>query len=181
MKSLFLISAAMVTAAISCTNSQSEAVAFATDSVKFENRSKAAEVEITADFPKTGDNILKNAIAEYISESLGGTYSGNVANSDSMLDYYGKAQVAELEKMAKEYESSATPTMYYSKNIKKETETDTYVTYTDFCETFLGGAHGMHTLYGTTFRKSDGRRFGTEMLRDTDKENFRKLIKEGLK
>ena len=55
------------------------------------------------------------------------------------------------------------------------------VTYTDFSESFLGGAHGISSMSGVTFRKSDGRRFGQEMLRNTDTEAFRKLLKDGLK
>ncbi len=39
----------------------------------------------------------------------------------------------------------------------------------------------MHGSANTTFRKSDGRRFGNEMLIRTGTEEFRTLIKDGLK
>ena len=172
------LSALMITA---CTGSKTQETAFATDSLTYAKKSATADVTIKADYPTGGNATLTNAICEYISEQLGGTYTGNTAAGDSVVAYYGQQQTARMEEAAKALAGSAAASTYFSQEIKVVAETETYVTYTDYTENFLGGAHGMSSLTGTTFRKSDGRRFGREMLRSTDTEDFRVLLKEGLK
>lgn len=177
---VFMTLAAMLAAACAG-NSGTQDEAFATDSLKYETKSKTAEIHLKADYPKTGNAILTAAVREYISEELGGNYNGNLANGDSVLAFYGKEQTERLNKEAEAYNGSENaPTLYCSEEIKTAAETDNYISYTAYSEMYLGGAHGMSAMTGTTFRKSDGRRFGAEMLRNTDTEDFRKLIKEGL-
>ena len=64
--------------------------------------------------------------------------------------------------------------------IEKIYETSQYVTYLFTQEDYLGGAHGSMQVLGMTFRKSDGRRFGWDMLHDEEGDAFRKIMKEGL-
>lgn len=184
MKKSFLLVAliaisAIIPTACNC-KQQANGSNLSTDSLKYEKKTKTAECIIKADYPKDGNPALANAIEEYISESLGGTYYGNLSNGDSLLAFYGDAQMKDLESTAKELVGSATPSVYNSNIIKKAYEADGYVTYTATNENFLGGAHGMHSQQGVTFRKSDGRRFGQEMLIGTDNDKFHKIIKEGL-
>lgn len=153
---------------------------FATDSLRYENEDSISEVSIYVDYPTSANATLANAIFEYISEELGGTYMGELNQIDSLIKYYGDTQKRELDKKYVE-ETPFAATYYYSTEIRKEFETTKYVTYSSYNETFLGGAHGSHTIIGTTFRKSDGRRFGWEMLHNTSSEAFHKIIKEGLK
>ena len=46
-----------------------------------------------------------------------------------------------------------------------------------------GGAHGMGNMSGMTFRKSDGRRFGSEILKQSvyGDTSFNTILKEGMK
>ena len=171
------LSAMMIAA---CTGNKPQDTAFSTEILAYAQKSATADVTIKADYPTGGNATLTNAICEYISEQLGGTYTGNNTAGDSVVAYYGQQQTARMEEAAKALAGSAVASTYFSQEIKVLAETETYVTYTDYTETFLGGAHGMSSLTGTTFRKSDGRRFGREMLRSTDTEAFRLLLKEGL-
>lgn len=167
--------------AAACGNTQTTQEGFTTEPAKYENKSHASDVTLLADYPKSGNATLTNAVCEYISEQLGGTYTGPLTSSDSIMAYYGNGQTTRLNELAKDMQGSAAAPLYYKQEIKVAAETDTYVTYTDFNEQFLGGAHGSHSMSGITFRKSDGRRFGYEMLRNTNTEDFRKLLKMGLK
>ena len=171
------LSAMMIAA---CTGNKPQDTAFSTETLAYAQKSATADVTIKANYPTGGNATLTNAICEYISEQLGGTYTGNNTAGDSVVAYYGQQQTARMEEAAKALAGSAVASTYFSQEIKVLAETETYVTYTDYTETFLGGAHGMSSLTGTTFRKSDGRRFGREMLRSTDTEAFRLLLKEGL-
>lgn len=177
-----IITMTMIAALLaSCGGNKAADTAFATDSVKYESKDKMAEVAIRADYPSAGNGLLTNAIGEYISETLGGTFTGDLADGKAVVEYYVKDISGNMKEEAEEYWSDEMQPMQYNRAFTKEYETDRLVTYTSNCDTYMGGAHGLHTSYGTTFRKSDGRRLGEEMLRDTDKDSFRLLIKEGLK
>lgn len=154
---------------------------FATDSVKCEQKTKGAEVTIHADYPTEGSEALRNSVAEYISESLGGTYEGALANGDTVVGYYAKAISDELSKQYSEEMEAGSPPFASWYDIVNTVDTTHYITYTTYYETITGGAHGMPTLSGTTFRKDDGRRFGWEMLRNTWKDEFHLLLKESVK
>ncbi|MBO5186372.1 MAG: DUF3298 domain-containing protein [Prevotella sp.] len=178
-KSIIIALATALTTA--CGNNTASNNDFTTDSIAFSEKTKTAEVIVQADFPKSGNLTTTNIIREYINEELGGTYGGNITESDSMLAYYGKAQMAELEKLSAEFETESAVSMYSSRHVSKIYETNQYITYISSFESYTGGAHGMHGATYTTFRKSDGRRFGNEMLTRRDTEEFRALIKDGLK
>ena len=176
-----IIMAAVAWVVAACSGNEAGQNAFATDSLKYEKKTNTAEVALAVDWPQNGNAPLVNAMREYVSEQLGGNYKGTLANADSVIQFYGQQQTARMEAFAKDLAGSAAPSTYYLQEIKVLAETETFVTYTDFSESFLGGAHGISSMSGVTFRKSDGRRFGQEMLRNTDTEAFRKLLKDGLK
>lgn len=143
------------------------------------------EVGLDIDYP-TGSALIDKAVAEYISEKLGGTYDGDLANGDSLVSYYGDEILAELKKHLKEdinngVEDEYINGYYRKMEIKKEYETDLLVTYSYTEDIYLNGAHGMQYFYGQTFRKSDGRRFDEGMMRELYSEEMYKLRKEGLR
>lgn len=181
MKTRNIILGAMAAIAMtSCCGNKTEADAkFATDSVTFEQKDKSAEVTIYADYPTAASEGLKTSIAEYISETLGAKYMGSLENGDSILNFYGKAKYEELAKEQKEMEAEMPFIADYKFN--KAAETENYVTYTSTYEEYMGGAHGSTVVQGATFRKADGRKFGADMLIGTEKEEFKALLKEGLK
>ena len=143
------------------------------------------EVGLDIDYP-TGSALIDKAVAEYISEKLGGTYDGDLANGDSLVNYYGDEILAELKKHLKEdinngVEDEYINGYYRKMEIKKEYETDLLVTYSYTEDIYLNGAHGMQYFYGQTFRKSDGRRFDEGMMRQLYSEEMYNLRKEGLR
>lgn len=151
----------------------------AVDSVKFDQKDKAVEVSITADYPTLASANLKTAISEYISEQLGGTYMGGLENGDSIVAFYGKTK---HDSLLKEHEECGIPVSFCSMSaVRKAYETESYITYTTEDYEYLGGAHGSTTLSGMTFRKTDGRRFGYEMLRNTESDSFHALLRDGVK
>lgn len=163
-----------------CGGQATEGEQLAFDSVKYENTANNIEVTIKADYPVKGDGALANAIREYVSETLGGTYTGNLAAADSVMAYYGKAQADSMAQwMDNEPDDGPQLMMFFE--IKKVYENDNYVTLTTYNESYTGGAHGNYITEGVTFRKSDGRRFGYDMLCNTQSDGFHKLIKEGLR
>lgn len=181
MKKTLLLIPAIAVAMAACGDRQQSGNGFATDSVTFEQTTKSEEVTLYADYPTAGNPILTGAIAEYISESMGGTYEGSLENGDSLMAYYGTGIAKKLRAEYEDVGDTDRPPYAYSMEIRKEHETGKTVTYTALSYSYMGGAHGMGTKRGTTFRKTDGRRFSTDMLRNTDSEEFRKMIKEGLR
>lgn len=154
---------------------------FTTDSIGFGQETKKTIVKMWADFPKGGNAILANAIREFISEEMGGSYMGDLTDADALVRHYVGETQKELNQLYDDFESDAAPTLSHSIGIQKLNETDKYVTYTASEEVYLGGAHGSWLFRAVTFRKSDGRRFDTHMLRDTDSDAFHLLLKEGVK
>ncbi|MBQ9645722.1 MAG: DUF3298 domain-containing protein [Prevotella sp.] len=153
----------------------------ATDSVGFESETKEATVQMWADFPKGSNAILNNAIREYISEKMGGSYMGDLSNADSMTVYYVREAQKELKARWDEFDSPEAPTLHHDVGIKKLYESEKYVTFHTGEEVYYGGAHGSWISEGITFRKSDGRRFDWNMFRNTDKEEFHLMLKEGVR
>lgn len=158
-----------------------------TDSIVFEKDQSHATIRLYVDFPTSGNDILVNAIAEYISETLGGTYEGDLKDGKKLVNNYGQKQWeslrAEYVNMTDEMDSEflSSISFYTTYEIRKIYETDLVVTYASFSDTYLGGAHGMQYSYGVTFRKSDGRRFSYAMMRELGTEGFYTLTKNGLK
>ncbi len=62
-----------------------------------------------------------------------------------------------------------------------EHQTATFVTYSTQLYTYLGGAHGSTISAGHTFRRSDGRHMGWNMVDTTRKAELTALIRDGLK
>jgi len=136
-------------------------------------------VRISADFPVSGNILVVNSIREWISENLGGTYSGDMANGQSMLQYYTKGINKDLQKDIAEFEYNS-GAWYYIARFDKAYETDQYVTYQYYLETYMGGAHGSHCAEGQTFRKLDGRRMDWNVFRNDRMDALRAKIKSAL-
>lgn len=149
------------------------------DSVTF--RDSIADFSIRVEFPEDASTPLAVAVGEYVSEMLGGTYNGVPGDVSGMLEHYGAPMFREHLEMMGDWENAGGFNLYDKVNVVKYAENGGYVTYFYVRETFLGGAHGSRTMYGMTFRKSDGRRMGWDVFRDKDDEDFAELIKDGLK
>ena len=153
---------------------------------------KSGEYKIVVDFPTGGNPILVNAIREYISESLGisyagemennmqGSYDGDLSNGQKMIDYYFDLKYKEFknahDEMAEHMQGDA-PTFASETEIHYLYETDKFVTYEMKKYEDMGGAHGGTFISGMTFRKSDGRRVEWDLFT----KSMQDVIKKGLK
>lgn len=160
--------------------------------VEQSKKDKSGEYKIVVDFPTGGNPILVNAIREYISESLGisyagemennmqGSYSGDLGDGQKMIDYYFDLKYKEFknahDEMAKHMQGD-TPTFASETEIHYLYETDKFVTYEMKKYEDMGGAHGGTFISGMTFRKSDGRRVDWELFT----RSMQDVIKKGLK
>ena len=160
--------------------------------VEQSKKDKSGEYKIIVDFPTSGNPILVNAIREYISESLGisyagemennmqGSYSGDLGDGQKMIDYYFDLKYKEFknahDEMAEHMQGDA-PTFASETEIHYLYETDKFVTYEMKKYEDMGGAHGGTFISGMTFRKSDGRRVEWDLFT----KSMQDVIKKGLK
>ena len=160
--------------------------------VEQSKKDKSGEYKIIVDFPTSGNPILMNAIREYISESLGisyagemennmqGSYSGDLGDGQKMIDYYFDLKYKEFknahDEMA-EHMQGDVPTYASETEIHYLYETDKFVTYEMKKYEDMGGAHGGTFISGMTFRKSDGRRVEWDLFT----KSMQDVIKKGLK
>ena len=160
--------------------------------VEQSKKDKSGEYKIIVDFPTSGNPILVNAIREYISESLGisyagelennmqGSYDGDLSNGQKMIDYYFDLKYKEFKKahdLMAENMTGDVPTFASETEIHFLYETDQFVTYEMKKYEDMGGAHGGTFISGMTFRKSDGRRVEWDLFT----KSMQDVIKKGLK
>lgn len=160
--------------------------------VEQSKKDKSGEYKIIVDFPTGGNPILVNAIREYISESLGisyagemennmqGSYDGDLSNGQKMIDYYFDLKYKEFKKahdLMAENMTGDVPTFASETEIHFLYETDKFVTYEMKKYEDMGGAHGGTFISGMTFRKSDGRRVEWDLFT----KSMQDVIKKGLK
>ena len=160
--------------------------------VEQSKKDKSGEYKILVDFPTSGNPILMNAIREYISESLGisyagelennmqGSYDGDLSNGQKMIDYYFDLKYKEFKKahdLMAENMTGDVPTFASETEIHYLYETDKFVTYEMKKYEDMGGAHGGTFISGMTFRKSDGRRVEWDLFT----KSMQDVIKKGLK
>lgn len=160
--------------------------ALQTDSISYEKTDKHSSVKLAVHYPMSGNRILVNAIREFINEELGGTYDDNLSEPQNVIATYGVQARKRMIDIYNEMNEDGNPyasemVMEYEREITKTYETDLFVTYTSSFYEFTGGAHGSHGAESITFRKSDGRRFGYDMMRNLDSDAFHQLLKRGLK
>lgn len=163
-----------------------ESIDFETEKLNYSYEEDKIEVGIDVDYPKDGNPILCNAIREFISEEMGGTYADDLEDGQQLVDYYGNKLKKELSD-AKQEDIDANNGdedyingFYRLYNIKKAYDSEHFITYVVEGGIFLNGAHGTESHYGVTFRKSDGRRFSTDMMFNMYSAEFYDMIKNGL-
>lgn len=113
------------------------------------------ESSIEVDFPKCSNEILERNILEWINEQLGGTYEGDLKDNAAMFEHYASQLGGIDEDGIGEYVTTA---------LTKAYEDDYVVTYKDDSYWYGGGVHGMGTVSGRTFRKSDGKIFNNSYI-----------------
>lgn len=181
--SLLLAVAANLLILAGCKTQAPESAALQMDTAVYADSTATHICRVSIEYPANANDHLKQNFGEYVSESLGDAYAGSVLQPDSMALYYGTTMKDSLESMSKELRSLGSTAFQLSSDVKftKVYETPQLVSFERDAYSFSGGAHGSHSVTGITFRKSDGRRFGTDMLINTAEGAFAELIKNGLK
>ncbi len=141
-----------------------EVAEFSTKNYSKKRKKGNSECSLSIDFPVSENKILVRNIIEWINESLGGKYRGDFNDYQGFLDFYTNIE----------------ENMEENTKIQLVYKTDKYITYE--LENYFyiqGGAHGIEGVYGVTFRKDDGRKFGWDMI--VNGTNLQNEIKSGLK
>ena len=118
--------------------------------------------------------ILANAVMEWVNERcLGGYFDGDVTDVKAMLRAYIKQSCSE------EFGYGMGSDTQFQFEIRKVYENNNLITFVCTGDDYaFGAAHGMPYLYGATFRKSDGKRFGWNMFRGN--AELQPALKSGL-
>ena len=155
---------------------------------EYQNDDDSVHISITLDLDlPEGNSILAHRVREWVSEQisfnnqLGKMYfDGNVDDAQAMTEFYGKELLETIEKditapIFNGYRSVDITASKYFENSK-------CVTWFFTVSEYMGGAHPSYVAYGATFRKSDGRMFGNDMVSSDwdDRQKLDSLIIDGL-
>ena len=145
----------------------------------------STHIDIT--LPILPDSRAQAALMEQLNEALGGTYKGDYADVDSFARQYARERMAEMAEMHTNdeelYDEDMDFMMRYERDlhISKGYETDRLVTIDLQTYDYNGGAHGLTISWGMTFRKSDGRLMGKNVLNNhVADEEWDQLMRKGL-
>jgi hypothetical protein len=128
---------------------------------------------------KNAGKALTNSVNEWTSEVLGNSYTGDYSDSKKMITYYVNETLRSLQEIVVE-DTEGGLSLFRNFYISKMSEGKSYLTMSFFCDEFIGGFHGLLTLSGVTFRKSDGRRIGWDVF-FTYRDGFEELMTDSLK
>lgn len=146
----------------------------------------SADVSIVFDAPLDKSLPLSAAVGEYFSEVLGGSYQDDSRDFKAAAQYYFDARLESSREFFREYlEESGMEGgagCYDKIEFVKDSESPSYLTYRFSEYSYSGGAHGSTVYRGVTFRKSDGRRIGWDVVApDVYSEELQSLISDGLR
>lgn len=136
---------------------------------KFEK--KKGEDELMIEYPVKGNPELLQSVRNWINESLGNKFRGDLDNGEALFHVYSSdlGEDPELEEFGG-----------YAKDMfKLDYVNDYLVTYAYTSYIYEGGAHGSGGTYGATFRQTDGKQFNKKCF--TSYAKMHKLFVDGLK
>jgi hypothetical protein len=142
---------------------------FTTDSISIKKEGLGGDFSATIEMPTSGNPLLVNSINEWISEQLGNSYEGDVNDVKQMLQFYAKLYTTAKDSTHLDTiwgdGKYAELALDRSFEIEKIYETSKLVTFgVNSSFYYHGAAHPNTTYNAQTFRKSDGRRFGWEII-----------------
>lgn len=164
--------------------SQQEQISLITDSIGVSRSDSLADVLVSVDWPKDEKLPLADSVRLYICKEMVRVPSKKAkvkaaSNGTLFVKTTVDSLYQELAADLKNGEGFREPGMVFSCSLRvfKLEESDHYVTYMSNSEGFTGGAHGYATSTGVTFRKSDGKRIGYDMVIDMDNEETPWILK----
>ena len=180
-----LLGLSLVLALLALAGCRKEADAGAGPTLTWDENVGPDSIHLSIEFPDYADQRLNTAIVEHLSEMLGGSYEGDYADRDSFLHHYVDRYRQDIRDMRKDFEDLTEDLPFQlSKelDIVKEYETDRVVSYLVTTYEFTGGAHGFEDCRGITFRRSDGRQIGLNVLNERrGDEDWGTMMRDGLK
>lgn len=150
-------------------------------------------ISVTSDFGHVGIamqhpvdtfSVTSQAITEYMSEMLGGKYDGSYTSPKAVMKYYHADLMSQLKTEYEEVKRARGDDevkMEWDVTFSKVADNSKFFTYKYTMYNYLGGAHGTSALFGVTFRKSDMRRMGWEIVRNYANDSFQELMRKGLR
>ena len=120
---------------------------------------KYGESSLEIEYPVSGNPVLVQNVREWINEALGGTYQGLLDDANAFFNHYAK----DLNKVDEGYGE------YVQNKIHLVYENERIITFLHESSYYGGGAHGISASTGTTFRKSDGKIFTNDLIREYHK------------
>ncbi len=144
-----------------------------------------SKVKVEAEFPVGGNFFLVNSIREWMTEELGGTFTGTPDNGKAMLTHYAQQVLKDLNDLTEDcdwMDSTSREEMVFDTEIQlsKIFENDQFVTYQYHNIGYSGGAHGWNLAYGQTFRKSDGRRIDYSFFQNDKQFKLTQLVQQNI-
>ena len=166
--------------ALSSCHDSTKSGALTVDSLKYDSVTAAVDCKLSVTYPVEGEPALLSSVREYLSESLGDLYKGEPGSAKEFTDFYGQCMFDSLAREASAFEMPSGASYVYYGEVEKTAEGEKFVTFETSVYSYLGGAHGSTVFTAATFRKSDGRKFGEDMLKDRYSQAFTEAIKSGL-
>lgn len=152
------------------------------DSIGVIIEDSVADVRYAIAYPVSGRSMLVDSVRLFIDHVIGDSLSGTVLD-EGKLHRVAEAKYAELRKEREEMQTEVEfeiPLFEYDCNITKDLDKDSFVVYSAGIYEYHGGAHGGFYYSCMSFRKSDGRMMGWNMLKNTDSKEFKELMIDGL-
>lgn len=176
----------------SCNTSGSaggDTIAVDTDSVVVNN--KWGHFRVVTVVPTGSNKMLRRLVNEWIAEQLGGSYDGSYDSIAPIMRLAIDSSLADVENTMADVikYSKANGQAYtlagsssFDRSFAKRAEGADFATWCSFGYNYYeGSAHGTEPTSAQTFRKSDGRRIGWEVFKNTLSDGFQKLMHNGLK
>ena len=164
---------------------QQEMTEFRTDSFKYATQGKQGRCEIVIDYPVQDGTPAAIAVKEYIKATL---FDNSASLAPDEPDAITRAYCDQtLERLSKTLEQMGIRHVDEENmpeegiEIRMVYQSQQVVTYEIYRYSYLtNGPHGEYSEYGVTFRRSDGKRLGSDIIRQTD-EAFYAMLREGLR
>ena len=150
--------------------------------VRIEKKNKYCTFCVKAEYPFIEEHVTSQAIRAWISETLGGTYTGDLMDYQKMLEFYANENIkfysgAEYAEMVAD--TGPSERIY---EFKRGYETGSIISYKINGLLYSSGAaHGMPIETATTFRKSDGLRFSWKMFTKDGLKQLKPIIVKKLR
>ena len=149
----------------------------AVDTVSYSQVDGQMSCSIEALMP--GDDV-RQAVGEWLNVQLGNTYTGDMTDMQSLVDFYGKSHIDSLRLV---YEDGVPDyaELCYEASMEHVFETDKVVTYRLTITLDLGGAHPTTRELGATFSKDDGKQLTWDIVRSDSLSRLQDIVRGMLK